>query len=363
MKVLQIVADGVPGGGTTNVLALTEDLLAQSVEVTFCSQKDSYAIDEAQNLGADVCNGIDFFSSRLSRRVVRDLHDAVKRINPDIIHAHGGRAGFALVRGGDHERLSRSLYTVRGYQFYFKPAPLRYLGKRAERHISRSVYKTVHVCEKDREVGLQQGLVSGASNSMVIRNGLRLSDIPIYDGPRNPKDVAVLGRLTHPKNPELVLDLAVRLADDGFVFHLIGGGDKEAEVRSRVERENITNVRLYGHRSREEGLKIMSSAGSFLLASRSEGLPIAPVEAMAMGLPVVISNVNGCTEVVRDGIEGRVAPSEDRDAFVAALRAVIDEPEKTRQLVENGKIRVATEFTRDRVVQQHLQLYDECLNR
>lgn len=251
---------------------------------------------------------------------------------------------------------------MRGYQFYFKPPLMRYLGKRAERHISGKVYKTVHVCEKDRQTGLRCGLVSDASSSTVIRNGLRLADIPKHDGLRNPKDVAVLGRLTHPKNPELVLDLAIMLAGEGFVFHMIGGGDMEKEIRSRVDRERITNVRLYGHQSREAGLRIMSGAGSFLLASRSEGLPIAPVEAMAMGLPVVISDVNGCTEVVRDGIEGRVAPSEDRDAFANALRAIISEPEKTQIYVQNGKLRVATEFTRERVLQQHLALYRECLD-
>jgi len=97
------------------------------------------------------------------------------------------------------------------------------------------------------------------------------------------------------------------------------------------------------------------------MASLWEGLPIAPVEAMAMGLAVVISDVNGCTEVVRDNVEGRVAPSENQAAFAAALRAVITEPDLTQQMIESGKQRVASEFTRTRVVQQHLALYAECL--
>ncbi|TWU60169.1 Capsular glucan synthase [Rubripirellula tenax] len=362
MKVLQVVADGVPGGGTTNVLALTEDLLGRSVDVAFCSQRDSYAIEQATALGAQVCDGLDFFSGRLNRRIVRELSAVVEQVNPDIVHVHGGRAAFAWTRGGNQARFPTSLYTVRGYHFYTKPAPLRFLGKRAERHISRSVYKTVHVCEKDREVGLQLGFVPDPSRSTVIRNGLRLSDIPQYDGLRDPKNVAVLGRVTHQKYPELILELAAMLADDGFVFHMIGGGDMEDEIRAQVARENLTNVRMYGHQSRDDGLKIMSETGTFLLASRYEGLPIAPVEAMAMGLPVVICDVNGCPEVVRDGIDGRVVPMGDRQGFAAALRAVISEPDKTAQMIESGKTRVVEHFTRDRVVQQHLELYEQCLN-
>ena len=367
VKVLQIVADGTPGGGTTNVLALTEDLIGKAIEVVFCSQQSSYALREAQRLGAEVCDGLDFFRGRLDTRVVGKVRTAVDQIVPDIVHVHGGRAALAWVRGSDRSRLRRTIYTVRGYHFYRKRLPLRFLAKRAERRISRSVFKTVHVCKNDQDVALDLSFVDAASSSRVIRNGIRLSDIPSFDNPIDEntidrKQVAVLGRLAYQKNPNLVLDLARELANEGFVFHMIGGGDLEESIRRRVEREMIENVILHGNQSRVDGLKIMSRAGTFLLASRWEGLPIAPVEAMAMGLAVVISDVNGNTEVVRDGIEGRVAPSEDLDAFATALRSVIAEPEKTLQLIENGKQRVMAEFTRDRVVQEHLDLYQACIS-
>ncbi len=364
MKVMQIVAAGDPGGGTTNVLALAEDLLDRRVDVVFCSQRDSYAISQARELGAEVCDGLDFFRGRLDGRIVRQLRSAIDRVNPDIVHVHGGRAAFACVRGSDRSWLRRTIYTVRGYQFWRKPFPLRLLAKQAERRISRSVFKTVHVSKSDQRVAVDQSFVASDSSCRVIRNGIRLSDIPRHQATASEADrkqVAVLGRLTYPKNPDLVLDLARLLASEGFVFHLIGGGDMESHVRGRVDREQIRNVVLHGNQSRADGLEIMSRSGTFLQASLWEGLPIAPVEAMAMGLAVVISDVNGCTEVVRDGLDGRVAPSEDIGAFAQALRAVVGEPEKTARMIENGKQRVAEEFTRRRNVQQHLDLYQTCL--
>ena len=365
MRVLQIVADGSPGGGTTNVLALTEDLIAQGVDVTFCSQQDSYALAEAGRLGAAVQNGHDFFRSRVDSRIARQLGRTIANVNPDIVHVHGGRAAFAWVRAADAHLLPHTIYTVRGYHFYRKSAPLRLLAKRAERMISRSVFKTVHVCRNDQQVALDESLIPDASSSCVIRNGVRLSDIPRRSETDEKlearRQVAVLGRIAYQKNPNLVLDLAKQLAEEGFVFHLIGGGELEPAIRQRIDQEEIPNVVMHGNQPRDEGLRRMASCGTFLLASRWEGLPIAPVEAMVMGLAVVISDVNGNTEVARNGIEARVAPSEDCDAFVKALRAVVSERQQTDRLIANGRKRVEEEFTRDRVVRQHLNLYRACI--
>ena len=367
MKILQVVADGSPGGGTTNVLALTEDLLGQQSTVVFCSQSHSYAIREARRLGAVAYNGLDFFRGRLDSRIVTELRAVIDRVSPDVIHVHGGRAALACVRGLDQARLKRTIYTVRGYHFYRKAFPLKTFAKLAERQISRSVYRTVHVCNQDRETALSNSLIDSSSSALVIRNGIRLADIPkcecvAFNASKDRKQVAVLGRLTYQKAPHLVLDLASLLASEGFVFHIIGGGELEESVRRRVLREKIDNVVLYGEQSRGDGLQIMSSAGTYLLASRWEGLPVAPIEAMAMGLAVVVSDVNGCTEVVRDGVEGRVAQSENLQSFAAALRDVVADPVRTRKMIELGKQRVAREFTRDRVVREHLKLYEVCLS-
>ncbi|TWU43925.1 putative glycosyltransferase EpsF [Novipirellula aureliae] len=363
---MQIVADGSPGGGTTNVLALTEDLIDQGVEVVFCSEGHSYATEEARKLGAEVYDGLHFFRSRIDTRIVNELRAAVKEASADIVHAHGGRAAFAMVRGATPPQLQKMLYTVRGYHFWRKTFLMRFLAERVERKISQSIFRTVHVSQSDQQVAIDRRFVVDNHDSVVIRNGIRLADIPSpnrssADDEARRLNVAVLGRLTIQKNPHLVLDIAADLANEGFVFHFIGGGDMEAEIRSRAQTQQIHNVIFHGDQSRRDGLFRMSECGTFLMASLWEGLPIAPVEAMAMGLAVVISDVNGCTEVVRDQVDGRVAPSENRAAFVAALRAVVAEPSKTQQMIESGKERVASEFTRKRVVDQHLGLYAECL--
>ena len=357
MKLLQIVADGTPGGGTTNVLALTEDLIQAGQQVVFCSQRDSYAVEQAKTLGAETISHVDFFRSRTDRQVVRDLQAAANGVEPTIVHVHGGRAGLAWVRGVSEEPLSRTCYTVRGYHFYRKSLPIRFLAKAAEKRISHAVRTTVHVCQDDYKTAKQHGFLPQGTSATVIRNGIRVTDIPAPASPAPRTEVAVLGRVAYQKNPSLILDLAKRLQPHGFRIHMIGGGDLETSVRGRVQKESIDNVIVHGALPRTDALDQMSKCGTFLLASRWEGLPIAPVEAMQMGLAVVMSDVNGNTEVVRDGIEGRIRTSEDLDGFEDAMIRVINEPKETEQMIASGKQRVIEHFTRQRVVEQHLELY------
>jgi glycosyltransferase involved in cell wall biosynthesis len=365
MKILMIVADGNPGGGTTCVLALAADLIGAGAKVTVCSQRDSYATSEAKRLGIEVIDGLDFFRSRIDRQLVRKLHAAVDQVSPDIVHVHGGRAAFNWVAGCDTNQLARTIYTVHGYQFWRKKQPFKLFAKQAERRISRSVYRTVYVSQSDMTVGLTEGFVNDAGSAQVIRNGIRFDSIRyIADEDSSPlrKEVAVLGRITAPKNPHLVLDIAKTLANEGYVFHFIGGGDLEPAVKERADREQISNVLFHGSQSHEAALSLMSKNGTFLMASLWEGLPIAPVEAMAMGLAVVISDVNGCREVVRDGVDGRVARSENLDSFTKALRNVVAEPNQTSKMIYNARERVTREFSAQRVLDLHLDLYRNCLD-
>ena len=361
MKLLQVVADGTPGGGTTNVLALTEDLLNEGIDVVFCSQTGSYANEQAKMLGAAVITEIDFFRSRLDRQIVSELRRAISPIAPDLTHFHGGRAAFPWVRGASRSDLARTCYTVRGYHFSHKRFPLRWLAKLAERRISHLVGATIHVSEDNFQTAVANRLVPIDAKPNVIRNGIRLSDIPVPVSPGDRRHVAFLGRLTYPKNPNLVLDIAKRLQSEGFVIHLIGGGDLEDQIHQRIKNESIRNVITHGSLPRQRALQQMSTCGTFVMPSRWEGLPIAPVEAMQMGLAVVISDVNGCTEVVTDKVHGRICASGDENGFTDALRRVVNEPEETDRMIASAKQRVAKEFTRERVVRQHLELYQQCL--
>ncbi len=361
MRVLQIVADGTPGGGTTNVLALSEDLLARGVDIAFCSQQDSYALQHAKQIGARVVGELDFFRGRLDRRAVKQLAAVVASTAADVVHLHGGRAAFYYARG-QHRGSWRTAYTVRGYHFLQKPTPLRQLAAMAERRSSRVIDQTVLVCHYDQRLAARFRLLPAGKQGVVIHNGIRVQDIPARATDASPRRVAVLGRLTLQKDPHLVLDIAGRLATEGFHFDLIGGGDMEREVRQRIEREAIDNVTVHGSLARDAALAAMQNCSLFLLASRWEGLPIAPVEAMQMGLAVVVSRVSGNTEVVDDGENGLVVEQSDVQGYANALRRLADDESLRHRFTTAARAKVAAQFTRQRVVQQYHEMYQDLLS-
>src|SRR3712207_2688788 len=139
MRILEIVADGAPGGGTTHVLQILRGL-GGTDSLGLVTQANSYLFDEARSLGIE-CFGVDFFRSRVDARVPVKLHRFVRKFDPQLVHVHGSRAGF--FHAGAATRVP-TVYTVHGYHFLHKgPVFVRWLALNAERVANRRAKRVV----------------------------------------------------------------------------------------------------------------------------------------------------------------------------------------------------------------------------
>lgn len=98
-----------------------------------------------------------------------------------------------------------------------------------------------------------------------------------------------------------------------------------------------------------------------LPAIKREGLPKTVIEAMAYGVPVVVSDTGGNAELVEDGVSGRVVPPGDADALAAALAGLARDPAQRRAMGEAARVRIGREFTVQATVEATLKLYREVL--
>ena len=100
----------------------------------------------------------------------------------------------------------------------------------------------------------------------------------------------------------------------------------------------------------------LAEADVFCLPSIYEGLPLAILEAMAAGLPVVATAVSGNPEAVEDGVTGLLVPPESATALADALITLLADPERRRAMGEAARARVAERFSIDRIAAEHLAL-------
>ncbi|HSA49103.1 MAG TPA: glycosyltransferase [Yinghuangia sp.] len=132
----------------------------------------------------------------------------------------------------------------------------------------------------------------------------------------------------------------LRRTEPGARLVLVGLGPLEAELRERAARPDLAGSVVFTG-SRGDVPELLPAFDVFALGSRQEGLPVALMEAMATGLPVVVTDVGGMPEIVTDGVEGRVVPSGDPAALAAALAQAAD-PARRRAWGKAARLRSET---------------------
>ncbi|MDH3716482.1 MAG: glycosyltransferase [Planctomycetota bacterium] len=350
MKVLQFVADGSPGGGTNHVLQLLRGLTG-SCQPILMTQQDSYLPREAQKLGVRVVTG-DFLRSRINPSAIRLVRETICRHKPDLVHCHGGRAAFfrSLVRDR-----TPSVYTVHGFHFARKPPLARLAGWCGEFWTFRRMQHVIFVCDFDRKLAVRSRLLPANKSFRVVYNGI---PAPCVEQPELQEKLGVgfIGRMVYQKNPQLFVEVLDRLPDVHAV--MVGGGDLESEVVQLIKSRGLADrVRLYGSLGHEEALKVLSRLDVLLMTPRWEGLPLLPLEAMFLKVPVVSTSGGGIPEVIDHGRTGMLAESEDADQLASHVNELLHNDSLRTEIIENASRKAASQFGQEVMLQRVMETY------
>jgi glycosyltransferase involved in cell wall biosynthesis len=186
-----------------------------------------------------------------------------------------------------------------------------------------------------------------------------LAELGLRDGDRV---IGLAGRMTPQKGHEFLLEAVARLAPrfPGLRCVLAGDGPLRAMLEARAAALGIADrCRFLG--ARVDVADVLSVLEVVTLPSRSEGLPFALLEAMALGKPVVASTVGGNPEVVEDGRTGLLVPTADTAALADALARVLDRPNEAAAMGARGRVRVREHFTLTRTTRALEDLYLDLL--
>lgn len=192
--------------------------------------------------------------------------------------------------------------------------------------------------------------------------------VPLPREPAPPQaapTIAFLGHLDRDKGLFELLDAVALLRDGGTTVELVlaGVGHDEEALRRHAVRLGLRppHVVFPGWLAPEEKARLLARASCFVLPSYDEGLPLALLESLASGTPVVASAVGGVPDVVRDGVEALLVPARDAHALAEAIQHVVADPELAARLGEAGRARAAAEFGVDAVAGRMGEVYEEAL--
>ena len=166
----------------------------------------------------------------------------------------------------------------------------------------------------------------------------------------NSEDITVgtVGRLTEPKNPWMILDVAERSEGMGISFEIAGDGDLDDDLRAEIQARGLSNVSLRGRI--DDVPAFLETLDIYFQPSLWEGLCITVLEAMAAGLPVVGSNVGGIGRNVRHRETGLLYKPDDVKGFTEGIAELAADADRREKLGLKGRDVVSERYTRESLV-------------
>jgi glycosyltransferase involved in cell wall biosynthesis len=288
--------------------------------------------------------------SGLRPRLIMKLFTIFRRWRPDVTHTHDARALFYAGPAAWLSGVRRSIHTRHGKNFGSTPRQVA-VGRQLARLVDR------YVCVSDDVKA--QCVAEGISPSrlLTIKNGIDLERFA-YSGSVPGGPIVAVARLSPEKDvANLVRATAIAARQiPSLQVEVAGAGSCLEDLKHLAASLSIANRITFLGEVRDV-TSVLARARMFVLPSRSEGIPLTTLEAMACGLPVVATRVGGLPEVVDHGVTGLLVPPGDPAALAEAVARLWNDPARRERMGSAGAQRALELFDIRRMVAQYQALY------
>lgn len=310
---------------------------------------------QVHSLGLDIRDVPDLKIVFRLRRLLRDLR-------PDVLHTHlyhpnyyGRLAALGLglkgVVASVHNVYTRTKFHRRVWNFLLGWTTDCILA------VSPAVFHDILVYDAVRRSRLR-----------LLANGINLAALAVPESREEAKAqlgvaglcLGTVGRLEEQKGHAFLLQaLPALVAEFGEATLLLAG---DGRLRPTLEQQArdlgvAHHVRFLG--TRRDIPTIYRALDVFVLPSRWEGLPLALLEAMGAGLPVVATGVGGVKDVIRDGVNGRLVPPRNPEALAAAVMEIVRRPDRGQVLGDQARNTVKEHYSQEAMLEKLAALYLE----
>jgi glycosyltransferase involved in cell wall biosynthesis len=319
IPVLHLIVSTQPGGGPEHVKILARLLSARGFAPVIAGPRDGVLFDDLRSSGLDV---VELRTDRLRAGTLRDVVQLVRARHVRVVHSHGKGAGLY---GRLAARMTGvpAVHTFHGIHFDRYPRPARVAYLAMERTLARWTAAVVNVSHSEQAEGVRLGLFPPA-RSHVIPNGIDIGALEASALDRagarrvlglGPADF-VVGSIAR-FDPVKALDLLVDAVGHAGGAHLVligrgADGDRLRRIASSL------GARVAFPGEIPAASRLLRAVDVYATASAKEGLPLAVLEAMALGIPVVASDIPAHRELLGAGYPALV--ERTACAFARAMR-------------------------------------------
>lgn len=383
------VSGFIPQHEMNNVKILQE----MGYEIHYATNLDVvvYGKDNSRLDGTGIItHQIDFQKSPFSRNVSKAYHQLLQLMleeSFDLLHCHMplsaviARLAAQKVRKQTGKQIP-VLYTAHGLHFY-TGAPLQnWIYYPIERYLARYTDRLILINQEDYQRGLHfpiRGRVEYVPGVGIPLEGYQPVQLREMDRSRpviekligrkispETRVLVTIGELSRRKNHRLTVDIMEELKDLDLILLIGGDGAEYSQLQKQVLEKGLENrVFLPGYV--QDVKQILAEADCYVFPSHQEGLPVAIMEAMAAGLPVVAADIRGVTDLIEHGQGGYLVHGFDPTDFAVKVRRMFTEkygksavPRNVRrfQMGQWNQERIK-QFSREVVDQRMREIYGE----
>ena len=284
-----------------------------------------------------------------------NLYKLIKKEKPIIVHSHTPKAGAVAMMAAKIADVPIRLHTVAGL-------PLME-AKGIKRKFLNFVEKITYACATKvypNSKGLydfivEEELISSIKMKIIANGSSNGIDTSYFDSERisekqreefltrliiQKKDFVFIfvGRLVGDKGINELIDAFARIKDSNVKLLLVGGLESDLDpLKSETIHEIDNNKNIISVGFQKDVRPYFAISHCLVFPSYREGFPNVVLQAGAMGLPSIVSNINGCNEIIQEGINGSIIPSKDRESLYKVMHKIISDEAWRKQLAGNAR--------------------------
>jgi glycosyltransferase involved in cell wall biosynthesis len=362
MRVLHIISGDLWAGAESMAYHLISGLgKHRQVKVSAVLFNDGQLSGEIRELGVPVfiVNENEEHSFNIIKYMVKHIKDSP----PDIIHSHGLKENLlayistmlcdnsiALIntQHGMPEPIDRKLQFIK-----------RYLLSRCNMYVLKNKYKYIVAVSSDMRNKLVSNEKVPPDKIRVIHNGTE-TDFPVHL-PHHRKDLFVIGsagRFFPVKDYRLMVEIAMEINKTGSAtrFELAGDGPERGLILGLIRKYHLEEkFILRGYM--ENMAEFYRGIDLYINTSLHEGLPMGVLEAMAHGIPVIVPDTGGMSEIITNGVEGYKINGRDPKLFAEKCREIMNNKPMYDRMAGESRERIVKNFSYERMADEYYNIY------